>query len=107
MEILETLEERRPIIEPPAEEPATGEAFTETIAAESMVPPEGASRDVPSSKVDSPTIKVSSAKIVTTEVTSVPAATNCTGVTTVDTSAPPSNDRKDSAINFLYTIFFL
>jgi len=78
------------------------------------VPPEVASGDVPSSKADSLTIEVFSAKIVATEVTShreiVPTATISTGVTNVDTSAidtsaPSDNDHKNSAINFLYTVF--
>jgi len=62
VEILEVPEEERLITKPPAEEPATGEAFVETTAAESTVPHEIALEDVPSGKVDSlviPSLEVS------------------------------------------------
>jgi len=56
-----------------------------------MAPPEVAFGDMPSSKVDFPTIEVSSGKIVATEVTShvetVPAMTISTEATTADTPA--------------------
>ena len=73
IEILEIPEEGRPITEPLAKGPATGEALVKTTATESTVPPEIASGDVPISKVDSPvnpTIKVSSTSTVAAEVTS-------------------------------------
>ena len=52
VEILEFHEEQQPITELPVAEPTTREAFTETTAVESMVPPEIGSGDTPSSKVD-------------------------------------------------------
>ena len=111
VEILKISEEGRPIAKPPAEEPATGEGLVETTATESMMPPEIALGDVPSSKVDSPvnpTIEVSSASTVAAEVTSymetTPAIMISTEVTTADTSALSSNDCKNSAINFSYTV---
>ena len=57
----------------------------------------------------SPTIEVSLAETATAGVTSdmgnIPAAMISNGVTIVDTSALPGNNRKDSAINFLYIVF--
>ena len=55
-----------------------------------------------------PTIEVSSAETVAAEITShmktVPATTISTRVTIIDTSAPSGNERKNSAINFSYTV---
>ena len=83
VKILETPEERQPITEPPAEEPATREALAKTTAAGSMAPPEVASWDMPSSKVNFPTIEVSSAETiaagVTTHMETVPAVTDSMG----------------------------
>ena len=70
MKILEILEERRTIIEPPAEELATGEALVETITVESVTPLEIALEDVIGSKVTThvaSTIEVSSAGIAALE----------------------------------------
>ena len=70
IEILESPEEQQPITEPPVNEPAIGQALTMTTAAESMVPSEIASGDMPSSKVDSSTIKGSLAETVVAVVAS-------------------------------------
>jgi len=70
VKILEILEERRTIIEPPAEELATGETLVETITVESVTPVEIAPEDVIGSKVTTPvasTIEVSSAGIAALE----------------------------------------
>ena len=111
MEILEVPEEGRLVTEPPAEEPATGEAFVKTTTAKSTMPFEITLEDVPSGKVGSPVIlslKVSSADIVVAEVTyymeTAPATMISTKVTIADTSAPSGNDYKNSAINFSYTV---
>jgi len=111
VEILETPEERRQFTEPTAKEPATGEAFVETIVVARTIPAEIVLEVAPSSKVDSPvnpTIDVSLAETVAARVTSpmetTPATTISTGVTTADTSAPSGNDRKNLATNFLYTV---
>ena len=69
IEILESPEERQPIAEPPVRELATEKAFTEITAAESMAPLEVALGDMPSSKVDSATIKGSLAETTATVVT--------------------------------------
>ena len=76
-----------------------------------MEPLEVALGDMPSSKVNFPTIEGSSTKTVVAGVTShmktVPAATVSNGVTTVATSAPLGNDRKNSTINFVHILCFL
>ena len=112
VEILETPEERRLTTEPPTEEPATGEAFAVTTAAESTTPLEITLGDMSSSKVDSLTIEATSAEIVATRVTSlmetIPTTTISTGVTIADTSALLGNNCKNLAINFfIYRVFFL
>jgi len=64
VETLEILEEGRLNIEPPAEEPATGEVFIETTAAEGVTPLKITAEDMAGSNVDFPvvlTVVVSSA----------------------------------------------
>ena len=111
VDILEPPKERRPTTEPPAEGPITGEDFAEIATIESTVPAEIALGDMPSSKVDSPTIDVSSAETVVDEATShketASATTISTGVTTTDTSAHSGNDCKNLTINFSYAFFLI
>jgi len=99
VEILEILEERRSIVEPPAGKLAIREALVEITAAESVTPPEIALEDVIGRKVNSsiaPTVEVSSVDTATIEATSIgvtytevaPAMMINTKVTAADTSTP-------------------
>ena len=96
VEILETPEERRSISEPPADEPATGEALVETDVSIGVTLPE----TVPAAT------KVTALGINYTEVTQ--GMMISTEVTTTIISAPPGNDHNSSFSNqFSYTILIL